>query len=263
MSGKKDCAKSVRATRPVNMPEPRNSQPPSRIRLQIIHRNRMFRDCLSAALNADYVVDVVDVERLLAEEKPAPERLAADVVLIDASLPDKRALEIIQGLRQRNESVRILAVVSNQAKDMLADCIVAGAHGCIYEEASLQDLRAGIQSVTSVGSFCSQDMLHTVFSQFAHLARETSIRSRLGADDLTTREVEILQLISVHLGNKQIAKRLSISLHTVKNHVHNILEKLELTTRFEAVDYARQRQWISEPNQGDPMRARGNQLPRQ
>jgi len=64
--------------------------------------------------------------------------------------------------------------------------------------------------------------------------------------DLTPRELEILNLISDHLGNKQIANRLSVSTYTVKNHVHHILEKLQVHSRAEAVDYARQRQWLRE-----------------
>ncbi len=259
MPGKNDCSQAnrgVRRSKPEIPEEPRDL----RAKLQIIHRNRMFRDCLKAALASELNVDAPEVSSFLAEEFDAIDEFGADVMLIDAGLVGKQAVTLIQCIRQRNARVKVLAVVSASEQEMLTECIMAGAHGCIFEESSLQDLRSGIQAVTSHGSFCSQDMLQVVFSQFAHFARESTLRRSLETDDLTSRELEILNLISAHLGNKQIAKRLSISLHTVKNHVHNILDKLNLTSRFEAVDYARRRQWISVPSP-DPLEERGRSFP--
>jgi DNA-binding NarL/FixJ family response regulator len=89
-------------------------------------------------------------------------------------------------------------------------------------------------------------MIHSLYVRFGKLASESSWRKDMTATDLTAREIEILNLISSHLANKQIAKRLRVSTYTVKNHVHNILEKLRVHSRAEAVDYARQRQWLHE-----------------
>jgi len=69
-------------------------------------------------------------------------------------------------------------------------------------------------------------------------------RKRVERVELTPRELEIVHLIAERLSNKEIAKRLCVSLYTVKNHVHNIVEKLQVKNRFEAVEYAHQRRWL-------------------
>lgn len=218
---------------------------PLRAKLQIIHRNRMFRECLFAVLSRDARFEVIenhfDASGTIGEEVG----ISSDVILVDAGLPSRRAVELIQWVRKQNTNTKLLAVISASSQDIVSECIAAGAHGCVLEESSLEDLLTGIVAVQAGESFCSQEMMQVVFSQFAEIARESQLQKRVRAVDLTPRELQILELIAGHLSNKQIAKRLSVSLYTVKNHVHNILEKLELTSRFEAVDYARQKQWIA------------------
>jgi DNA-binding NarL/FixJ family response regulator len=75
-------------------------------------------------------------------------------------------------------------------------------------------------------------------------AREDNRNGAVSAATLTRREIEVVRLIGEHLSNKQIAKQLSVSLYTVKNHVHNIVDKLKVSGRYEAVDYARKRRWL-------------------
>lgn len=214
-------------------------------KLQIVHRNQMFRECLVAVLSRDgrFEVSALDYEAISNHENEMS--ISSDIILIDAGLPSRLAIDLIQRVRRENATTKILAVVSATAQDLVTDCIAAGAHGCVLEESSLDDLLAGIAAVQAGESFCSQDILQVVFSQLGQISRESQLRKQVRSVDLTHRELEILQLIAGHLGNKQIAKRLSVSLFTVKNHVHNILEKLELTSRFEAVDYARQKHWIA------------------
>ena len=118
------------------------------------------------------------------------------------------------------------------------------AHGCVLEESSLQDLREAIERVAVGETFCSHGLVHSVFHRLAQAARDNYRRDQDDAASLTPRELEIVPLISEHLSNKQIAKRLSVSLFTVKNHVHNIVEKLKVSGRYEAVDFARKQHWL-------------------
>ena len=89
-------------------------------------------------------------------------------------------------------------------------------------------------------------MIHSLYLHLARLSRGMALTKEITATELTAREMEILNLICSHPGNKQIAKRLSVSTYSVKNRVHNILEKLRVGSRAEAVDYAPQRQWLRE-----------------
>ena len=93
-----------------------------------------------------------------------------------------------------------------------------------------------------------------MFSRLADLARARRREERLEALNLTPRELEILRLIADGLSNKEIAARLYLSFHTVKNHVHNILEKLKVQHRSQAVEYAARRRWLEvrERGSGEP-----------
>ena len=116
----------------------------------------------------------------------------------------------------------------------------------MLEESSLDDLRDAIVRVASGQNFCSHGLVHAVFHRLAHRMKEPIARPQRDEGELlTARELEIVGLIAEHLSNKQIAKRLAVSLNTVKNHVHNIVEKLQVTGRYEAVDYARRQRWLA------------------
>jgi DNA-binding NarL/FixJ family response regulator len=125
--------------------------------------------------------------------------------------------------------------------DEIMQCIEAGAAGYVLKEASLDHLVDTIRSVHRGESFCSPKMTASLFSRIAELASEKMPKIPANAVKLTTRELEIINLISEGLPNKEIAQRLFIETQTVKNHVHNILDKLQLQNRLEAVHYARER----------------------
>jgi DNA-binding NarL/FixJ family response regulator len=227
-----------------------------RARLGIIHRNRIFRECLIAVLTREGLYEVREFDPRAIDGQFSNGHSPADVILVDAALADGQALEVIQRIRQQSASIKLLAVVSAACHERIVECISAGAHGCILEESSLEDLCSAIEAVRAGQLFCSEELVQAVLAQFAEIARESQVRKAVQATELSERELEILELIAGHLGNKQIARRLSVSVFTVKNHVHNILKKLELSSRFEAVDYARRRQWFTKRQ--DDSAATGN-----
>jgi DNA-binding NarL/FixJ family response regulator len=166
------------------------------------------------------------------------------VVLIDLSLPHELAVHLTEEIHQRFEAVKIVLLTREGCHDHLVECIEAGAHGCILEEASLDELRAAIERVLRGEMFCSPEIAHSMFQRLAEAAHESRWQERSQSAALTSRELEVLHLVADRLANKEIAKRLSLSLHTVKNHVHNIVEKLCVEDRFEAVEYARKQRWL-------------------
>ena len=127
---------------------------------------------------------------------------------------------------------------------MVLECVEAGAHGFVLEESSLEDLRNAIDLVVAGQRFYSQSIVESMFDQLALFSRESRWRSRLKNVALTQRELEVLRWIAEGLSNKQVARKLSVSLYTVKNHVHNILEKLQVSDRFEAVEQAIDNRWF-------------------
>jgi DNA-binding NarL/FixJ family response regulator len=155
------------------------------------------------------------------------------------------AMEITRAAKDRQLNTKVIVLVPDD-HDRLVECIAAGAHGCVMERSPLEDLGEAISRVLNGETFCSPDIVTTMFSQ---LARFASLNGELGQVTkerrLTSREHDVLDLLAKRKSNKQIASELSISLFTVKNHVHNILEKLNAESRIEAVEIRRQQQVLS------------------
>lgn len=214
------------------------------IHLKIIHRHRLFRECLESVLAEGQRFDVRSVDHTDPDELATFDQEESDVFLIDLNLPGDLAVELTRRIRQRTEGAKLLLLAYTSSQDSLVECIAAGAHGCILETSSLDELDSAIQKVLHGQAFCSQEIVQTMFHQLAQAAPGAPWRHRAESVGLTPRELEIVGLISGRLSNKQIAKSLCLSVHTVKNHVHNIIEKLQVEDRHEAVDYARQRRWL-------------------
>src|SRR5439155_3862772 len=137
---------------------------------------------------------------------------------------------------QTDARIVAFAVVETDA-EILA-CAEAGVSAWVPREGSIDDLVATIESVERDELHCPPKLASTLFRRLASLTRRLPQRSP--ADGLTAREREILALIDRGLSNKEIAVRLSVEVTTVKNHVHNILDKLQVSRRNEAAAFVRQ-----------------------
>ena len=222
-------------------------------RLTVIHRNRLLGESLAWSFSQDgkfqaEYVDYADEGCLKTVEKEEP-----DIILIGLNLPDS----LTAGLTRRfKESVRQakIALIGSVQEDSWPDlfcCIDLDIYGCFSEEDSLEGLMAAVDNIFQGEKIYSPGIIQVVLGQLAKgdvssLVRLHSMPSMSSL--LTPREREVLQLVALKLANKQIAKRLGLSLYTVKNHVHNIIEKLrssaQVENRFQAVDYARKRGWL-------------------
>ncbi len=130
--------------------------------------------------------------------------------------------------------------------DILA-CIETGVAGYLSQDASLKELYRTMHAVAKGEPFCSPKIVGALFTR---VAAETQKRERILLMDwvnLTRRELEILPLIEEGLSNKEIALRLHIEVRTVKNHIHNILRKLQLEGRREAARFAREHGLFARP----------------
>jgi len=213
-------------------------------RIQIFHRSRLFRECVAAALVEQGSVEVLDPIPSGSDHAQHIDRQRPDLVLIDLELPDRLAVALTQHTLKPGGTTKVIVLSSSGAQETLFECMAAGAHGCVMEASSVADLQAAIEKVLAGEMYYSPGLVEMVFHRLAETGRPVPWRQRVEAAGLTPRELEIVHYIAQNLSNKQIAKRLSISLHTVKNHVHNIVEKLHVTNRFEAVEYARRQQWL-------------------
>jgi RNA polymerase sigma factor (sigma-70 family) len=175
-------------------------------------------------------------------------------MLVDAAMKD-RAVQWVRAARCDKDQLRILLLASPARHDQILECVSAGAHGCVSENCSLQCVQDAVRRASAGETICSPEIVRSIFSGFQSLERESRSRRLDEANTLTPREQEVLQLIAGHLTNKQIARRLSVSLYTVKNHVHSILEKLRVDSRQQAAVQAKRWQWL---DRFPPLRSEGD-----
>jgi DNA-binding NarL/FixJ family response regulator len=207
---------------------------------------RLLREGLVSLLTGEADITVLGTAATGREALTKIKECRPAVALIDIGLPDKDGLMVTQALRREAPEVKVIILGMPDLTDEIMACIEAGAAGYVLKEATFDYLLETIRAVHQGESFCSPRMAASLFSRIAELAAERLPGSLQHSIKLTARELDILNEIARGLSNKEIAQRLSIEPQTVKNHIHNILDKLQLHNRLEAVEYARDRDLLRE-----------------
>ncbi|ACC75019.1 two-component system response regulator NarL [Paraburkholderia phymatum] len=157
-------------------------------------------------------------------------RLKPDVVLIDLNMPRMNGIETLEGMRQAGVDARfIMLTVSDNERDVVA-ALRAGAHGYLLKDMDPEDLCVSLQKALKGTAVLSE----SVTGSLVH-ALSGGQRIPAAQNDLTARELEVFDYLVAGLCNKAIARKLDISVGTVKVHVKHVLRKLDLHSRLEAV----------------------------
>jgi two-component system, NarL family, nitrate/nitrite response regulator NarL len=228
-------ASAERPERPFSYPgQGANGQHTSRVLL--VADVSVHRDSLVEQLDREPGIQVVGATSDLAEGVEEVWTLSPDLVLLDVAAEQR--VEAIAALVAAIPDVRVVAFGVPATESDIIACAEAGVAACVTREASFAELVATIERVGSGESLCSPQVAAVLLRRVAMLAAE---HGGDPAASLTSREREILELIDEGLSNKQIAQRLCIEVPTVKNHVHNLLEKLGVQSRYEAAALLRGR----------------------
>ena len=161
---------------------------------------------------------------------------APDVILMDVRMPKRSGIEACVAIKEVAPIVRIIMLTVSDEEADLYDAVKNGASGYLLKDSSIDEVAQAIRVVADGQSLISPSMAIKLLDEFKQMSR--SDRAQVPSPRLTDRELEVLKLVAQGLNNREIAKRLFISENTVKNHVRNILEKLQLHSRMEAVMYA-------------------------
>ena len=161
---------------------------------------------------------------------------APDVILMDVRMPKRSGIEACVAIKEVAPIVRIIMLTVSDEEADLYDAVKNGASGYLLKDSSIDEVAQAIRVVADGQSLISPSMAIKLLDEFKQMSR--SDRQQVPSPRLTDRELEVLRLVAQGLNNREIAKRLFISENTVKNHVRNILEKLQLHSRMEAVMYA-------------------------
>jgi two-component system nitrate/nitrite response regulator NarL len=175
----------------------------------------------------------VDVVALCADHEEAAALLPAanpDVVLVDGTAGD--SLTAVEAIAAAVPMARTVTLALPEVEELVLAHAEAGVSGYVGSDSSADELVSALGSAVRGEMLCSPRIAGSLLRRVADVARERAPSAALAR--LTRREQEIVRLIDEGLSNKQIAQRLSIELATVKNHVHNILEKLGVARRAEA-----------------------------
>ena len=212
-----------------------------RIRVLIVDDHALYRRGLQTVLAVEEDIEVVaqaadGVEALHQAEETVP-----DVIVMDVGMPKRGGIDACRIIKQRVPSVLILMLTGSDDDAHLFEAIRAGADGYLLKDVT-EDIATGIRGVTNGESQLSPAMATKLLLEFKHIGQGAMAPALSPGLDvrprLTAREVEVLQRVAQGRLNREIAAELVISENTVRNHIRNILDKLQMHSRIEAAMYA-------------------------
>jgi len=210
-----------------------------RINLLLVNETRLMGNVIAAALEGESDINVVGCATNIDDAMEIVREKEVDVALVSTRLPDLGALKLTNAITELKPSTKVLALGLTEEKQHVLRYVEAGATGYVLKDDSLEDLIETVRAAQDGKVFVSPQIAAAIMERLSGLARIFSdVENNItNATDLTSRELEVLKLISEGRTNQQIAENLVIEIGTVKNHVHNILDKLHVSSRREAAAY--------------------------
>ena len=208
------------------------------IRVLVVDDHALFRRGLQMVLGAETDIEVVGEASDGAEALKVAAETTPDIVLMDVRMPKRGGIDATTAIKDAVPSAKIIMLTISDEEADLYDAIKAGAMGYLLKEISIEEVASAVRAVYNGQSLISPSMASKLLTEFATMVRKDDERQQVPTPRLTDREMEVLKLVAKGMNNRDIAKKLFISENTVKNHIRNILEKLQLHSRMEAVVYA-------------------------
>jgi DNA-binding NarL/FixJ family response regulator len=206
------------------------------IRVAVVDDQELFRRGLTMLLGVEDDIEVVGEAGDGVAGTELATSAAPDVILMDVRMPKRSGIEACVAIKEAAPTARIIMLTVSDEEADLYEAVKNGASGYLLKDSSIDEVAQAIRVVADGQSLISPSMAIKLLDEFKQMSR--SDRQQVPTPRLTERELEVLKLVAHGLNNREIAKRLFISENTVKNHVRNILEKLQLHSRMEAVMYA-------------------------
>ena len=211
----------------------------------MVDDQELFRRGLIMLLSGDTDIEVVGEasDGITATELAV--KTAPDVILLDVRMPRRTGVEACRGIKEAVPSAKIIMLTVSDEEADLYESVKNGASGYLLKDSSIEEVAQAIRVVNEGQSLISPSMAVKLIDEFKQMSKPE--REQGPALRLTDRELEVLRLVAKGLNNREVAKELFISENTVKNHVRNILEKLQLHSRMEAVMYAMREKLLDLP----------------
>jgi DNA-binding NarL/FixJ family response regulator len=206
------------------------------VRVLVVDDQELFRRGLIMLLGGDIDIEVVGeaADGITATELAIT--TAPDVILLDVRMPRRTGVEACRAIKEAVPATKIIMLTVSDEEADLYESVKNGAAGYLLKDSSIEEVAQAVRVVADGQSLISPSMAIKLIDEFKQMSKPEKA-SGPGLR-LTERELDVLRLVAQGHSNKEIAARLYISENTVKNHVRNMLEKLQLHSRMEAVMYA-------------------------
>jgi DNA-binding NarL/FixJ family response regulator len=213
------------------------------IRVLVVDDHAVFCDALAATLSIETDIKVVGKGNSVSEAVHSARALQPDVVLLDVHLGDGSGIDAVPLIKKERPKTQVVILTSDEDETVLRAAIKAGITGYLSKHESAAQVVQTVRSAARGESLIAPYML----ARLLHGLQRP--RSQDTSTPLTPRELEVLTELSLGLDNEEIAKRLKMSPNTVRTHVQNILSKLHVHSKLEAVSRAIREGWIQIPQQ--------------
>lgn len=202
----------------------------------VVDDQELFRRGMTMLLGSEAGIEVVGEASNGVEGVELAKSAAPDVVLLDVRMPKQSGIEACVAIKETVPSAKIVMLTMSDEEADLYEAVKNGASGYLLKDSSIEEVAQGIRVVADGQSLISPSMAAKLIDEFKTMSKPDKVTG--AALKLTERELDVLRLVAKGLSNRDVAQRLAISENTVKNHVRNMLEKLQLHSRMEAVMYA-------------------------
>ncbi|MHB1328136.1 MAG: LuxR C-terminal-related transcriptional regulator [Gemmatimonadales bacterium] len=218
-----------------------------KIALVLVDDNRLLREGLAALIRTQPGFKVLAASADAAEALDEVRKAKPDVVLLDFGLQDHDSLSITATIHHEVPEAKVIIMGLLPAQEDVADYVRSGASGFIMKDASFAQFVATIIAVAGGAQVLPDALTNSLFSQIVRNAAKKNPARVLETVRLTNRERQVVDLLAEGLSNKEIAARLHVAVHTVKSHVHNVLEKLALHSRLEVAAFSHKGRSVGGP----------------
>ncbi len=206
-------------------------------KILLVDDHVLFREGLAGLLNAQPDFDVVGQASSVRQAITMVRDLQPDLVLMDFGLPDGTGLDATQVILAEWTETDIVFLTVHEEDDRLFAAIRSGAKGYLLKNVPIAKLLAFLRGIEYGEAAITGEMTSRILDEFARI-KPSHESDQVEPGELTLRELEVLQEVATGATNREIANRLTIAENTVKNHVRNILAKLELKNRREVASFA-------------------------
>lgn len=207
------------------------------LRVVIVDDHALLRAGVANLLDEQPDFEVVAEVGSVAGALEAVRTSRPDVVLMDYGLPDGNGLDATREILAEYPETKVVLLTVHEEDDLLFSAVRSGAKGYLLKNISAKDMLAKLRGLAQGEAAISPDQTTRILSEFARTA-PTVATAQEETNPLTERELEVLRLLTAGASNREIGAKLHISVHTVKNHVHNILDKLGVDNRHAAAEQA-------------------------